>query len=161
MLKKKNEFTNQMLLLLLLFLTFANNIAMLTNQFLSILFEWLLGYFVFYLSFVSYAYFGWNLIKTYHCVLPKYSEAGGGYRWPRHVHCWTKVTERLELLLDLSSEVKFRYYEKATKFEKISHLFWQNSCFYSVASKQVGDIFKFLWPFQKSWTLPSISIGWY
>ena len=43
---------------------------------------------------------------------------------------------------------KLRYYEMATKFEKISH-----SCFYSVASKQVGYFFKFLWPFQKSWTL--------
>ena len=49
--------------------------------------------------------------------------------------------------------VKFRGYEKATKFEKISHLFWQNSCFYSEASKQLGDFFKFLQPFQKSWTL--------
>ena len=39
--------------------------------------------------------------------------------------------------------VKFRHYEKATKFEKISHLLWQNSCFYSVASTQVGDFFKF------------------
>ena len=37
--------------------------------------------------------------------------------------------------------LKLRHYEKATKFEKISHLFWQNSCFYSVASKQVGDFF--------------------
>ena len=50
-------------------------------------------------------------------------------------------------------DLKFRYYEKATKFEKNSHLFWQTSCFYSVASKQVGYFFKFLWPFQKSWTL--------
>ena len=49
--------------------------------------------------------------------------------------------------------LKLRYYEKATKFEKISHRFWQNSCLYSVASKQVGDFFKILWPFQKSWTL--------
>ena len=45
--------------------------------------------------------------------------------------------------------LKFRYYEKATKFEKISDLFWQNSCFYqgfhSVVSKLVGDFFfKFL-----------------
>ena len=37
--------------------------------------------------------------------------------------------------------------------EKISHLFWQNSCFYSVVAKQVGDIFKSLWPSKKSWTL--------
>ena len=37
--------------------------------------------------------------------------------------------------------------------KKISHLFWQNSCFYSVASKQVGDFFKFLWSSHKSWTL--------
>ena len=48
---------------------------------------------------------------------------------------------------------KLKHYEKATKFEKISHLFWQNSYFYSVPSKQVGDFFKFLWPSQKSWTL--------
>ena len=50
-------------------------------------------------------------------------------------------------------KIKFRHYEKATKFEKIFHLFWHNSCFYSVTSKQVGDFFKFSWPFQKSWTL--------
>ena len=37
--------------------------------------------------------------------------------------------------------VKLRHYEKATKFEEISHLFWQNSCFFSVATKQVGDFF--------------------
>ena len=37
---------------------------------------------------------------------------------------------------------------------KKSHLFWQNSCLYSVASKPVGDFFKFLWTFQKSWALP-------
>ena len=49
--------------------------------------------------------------------------------------------------------LKFRHFEKAIKFEKISHLFWQNRCLYSVASKQVGEFFKFLWPFQKSWTL--------
>ena len=30
--------------------------------------------------------------------------------------------------------------------KKISHLFWENSCCYSVASKQVGDFFKFLLP---------------
>ena len=29
------------------------------------------------------------------------------------------------------------------------------TCFYSVASKQVGNFFKFLWPFQKKWTLSS------
>ena len=38
--------------------------------------------------------------------------------------------------------LKFRYYEEATKFEKISNLFWQNSCFYSVGSKQVADFFQ-------------------
>ena len=38
--------------------------------------------------------------------------------------------------------VKLRHYEKATKLEKkISFLFWQNSCFYSVASKEVFQIF--------------------
>ena len=49
--------------------------------------------------------------------------------------------------------VKLRHYEKSVKFEKISHLFWQNSCFYSVASKQPGNFSNFLWPFYKSWTL--------
>ena len=53
----------------------------------------------------------------------------------------------------LNQMLKLRHYKKATKLEKISHLFWQNSCFYSVASKQVGDFFKFLWPSQKSWSL--------
>ena len=32
--------------------------------------------------------------------------------------------------------------------------FDKTAVFYSVASKQVGDFFNFLWPFQKSWTLP-------
>ena len=49
--------------------------------------------------------------------------------------------------------IKSRHCEKATKFEKISHLFWRNSCFYPVVSKQVGDFFQILWSFQKSWTL--------
>ena len=49
--------------------------------------------------------------------------------------------------------LKLRHYEKATKFEKISHLFWHNSCFYSDVSKQVGDFFQILWPSQKTWTL--------
>ena len=51
------------------------------------------------------------------------------------------------------AEVKLRHYEKAKKLEKISHLFWQNSCFYSVASKQMGDFFKKFCLFQKNWTL--------
>ena len=38
--------------------------------------------------------------------------------------------------------LKSRNCEKATKFEKISQLFWRNSCFYPVASKQVGVFFK-------------------
>jgi hypothetical protein len=37
--------------------------------------------------------------------------------------------------------------------KKSSTHFWQNSCFYIVASKQVEIFFKSLWPFQKSWTL--------
>ena len=38
---------------------------------------------------------------------------------------------------------------------KKSPTFWQNNCFYSVASEQEGDFFfKFLWPSQKNWTLP-------
>ena len=58
---------------------------------------------------------------------------------------WPKLQKKVLL--------KLRHYKKATKFEEISHLFWQNSCFYSVASKQVGDFFKFLLSPQKSWTL--------
>ena len=38
--------------------------------------------------------------------------------------------------------IKLRHCEKATKFEKISHLFWHIIC-----------NVKFLWPFQKTWTL--------
>ena len=41
-------------------------------------------------------------------------------------------------------------YEKPTKFEKNLPLVLTNSCFYSVASKEVGDFFKFMWPSQKS-----------
>ena len=45
-------------------------------------------------------------------------------------------------------KLKFRYYEKAKKFEKIStYFFCQNSCFYSLSSKHVGDFLKFLWSF--------------
>ena len=40
--------------------------------------------------------------------------------------------------------IKLRQWEKPTKFEKISHLFWQNSCLYSVASEEVGDFFNSL-----------------
>ena len=50
-------------------------------------------------------------------------------------------------------DLKLKHYEKVTKFEKISHLFWQNSSFPEVVSKKMGYFFKFLWPFQKSWTL--------
>ena len=44
-------------------------------------------------------------------------------------------------------QLKLRHYEKVTKFEKISNLFWQKSCFYSEASKKMGDFLKILWPF--------------
>jgi len=63
------------------------------------------------------------------------------------------VLRQCDLLQIFQPIIKLRYYEKATKFEKISHRFWQNSCFCPVASKQLGDFFKFLWPSQKSWTL--------
>ena len=58
-------------------------------------------------------------------------------------------------LLVCSVSIQLRHYEKATKFEKITHRFWQISWFYSVVSKHVGDFFKFLWPSQNSWTLPT------
>ena len=38
-----------------------------------------------------------------------------------------------------------------TSLSGVAGPFWQNSCFHSVVSKQ--DFFKFLWHFQKSWTL--------
>ena len=38
--------------------------------------------------------------------------------------------------------LKLRDYEKPTKFEKNLPLVLTNSCFYSVASKQVGDFFQ-------------------
>ena len=40
--------------------------------------------------------------------------------------------------------------------KKISHLYRQNRCFYSVASNQVGDFFKCLCPFQKNWTFNTV-----
>ena len=46
-------------------------------------------------------------------------------------------------------EQKSRYCEKATKFEKIFHIFWRLLS----NVKQVEDFYKFLWPFQKTWTL--------
>ena len=67
--------------------------------------------------------------------------------WVRHALASLKVS-----LINVLMQLKLRHYEKATQFENISHQFWQNSCFYSVVSKQVGDFFKILWPFQKSWT---------
>ena len=74
--------------------------------------------------------------------------------WPSH-NIWTSTILRGSDFFVLKYFIKFRYYEKATNFKKISHLFWQNSCFYSLASKQVEDFFKFLCSFQKSWTLRS------
>ena len=49
--------------------------------------------------------------------------------------------------------VKLRHCEKATKFEKITLLFWRLLSKSADLSKQEGDFLKFLWPFQKSWTL--------
>ena len=70
-------------------------------------------------------------------------------------HCHTK-SNRLSLKYTLHS-IKVQVFWKDHKnLKKISHLFWQNSRVYSVASKQVGDFFKFLWSFQKSWTLMKI-----
>ena len=63
---------------------------------------------------------------------------------------WMALTKRLS-----NSMLKLRHYNalwEGLKIWKISNLFWQNRCFYSVVSKQVGDFFKILWPFQKSWT---------
>ena len=51
--------------------------------------------------------------------------------------------------LDEFSGIKFRFSEKATKFEKISHLFWH----LQVTSKQVGDFFQILQPSQNILTV--------
>ena len=57
--------------------------------------------------------------------------------------------------------IKLRHYEKATKFEKISHLFWQNSCFYTVTSKQVEDFFSnFCGPLRKAELYRKYLHGW-
>ena len=43
--------------------------------------------------------------------------------------------------------LKLGYYEKATNFEKISHVFTQ------YRQNKWEIFYKFLWPFQESWTL--------
>ena len=48
---------------------------------------------------------------------------------------WTNRCEKYQQRLQLPSKLKFRYCEKATKFEKISLLFWHNVCFIKVRSK--------------------------
>ena len=58
--------------------------------------------------------------------------------------------------------VNLRHYEKVTKFEKISHLFWQNSYFYSVASNKVGEFFRFFLAFSEklNFMIILLSIFW-
>ena len=46
--------------------------------------------------------------------------------------------------------IKFRYSEKATKFEIISHFFSRITYY---RQNKVGDLKKFFWPFQNIWTL--------
>ena len=60
---------------------------------------------------------------------------------------------RTLLIRGLKSRVlklKIRYCEKATKFEKTSHLIWQNSGFYSLVSKQVEIFSNFCCLFRKA-----------
>ena len=52
-----------------------------------------------------------------------------------------------------SLKIKLRHCEKATKFETIFFLFWRLLSKSADLSKQEEDCFKFLLPFQKSWTL--------
>ena len=47
-------------------------------------------------------------------------------------------------------QLKLRHFEKAAKLKKISLLFWRLLSKSADLSKQVGDFFKFLWPFQKA-----------
>ena len=65
---------------------------------------------------------------------------------------WNKV---------LKGNLKLRYYKKDAKFEKISYRFWQNSCFYSVVSKQAGYFFQIFVAFSENWTLKKMSQSWY
>ena len=57
-----------------------------------------------------------------------------------------KILDILERIRNYGNEYikKLRHYEKATKFEKISYLFWQNCCFYSrVRNKHIGTLIIF------------------
>ena len=49
--------------------------------------------------------------------------------------------------------LKLRHCEKATKFEKISLLFWRLLRKSADLLKQEGDFYKSFWPWQKNWTL--------
>ena len=42
---------------------------------------------------------------------------------------------------EIPTLLKFRCYEKATRFEKISHLSWQNNCFQFSSFKKSGRFF--------------------
>ena len=64
---------------------------------------------------------------------------------------YTHYTNFQKISLIYSDILKLKYYEKATKFETIVHLFLLSS---SVKTIQI------LWPFQKRWTLTDeFSIG--
>ena len=54
-----------------------------------------------------------------------------------------KVSKGVQYQVKKNLDIKFRYFEKATKFEKNLPLVLTKQLFYSVASKQVGDFFKF------------------
>ena len=69
---------------------------------------------------------------------------GQNITWPRY-HA-RDVNRRSRLR---NPSVKLRHSEKATKFEKISHLFWR----YCVNVKTSGRFFQILRPYQKTSTL--------
>ena len=71
--------------------------------------------------------------------------------WVAIQNKWANIASSIQVVPSMI--LIYNFFVKL-KHEKASHLFWRNSCLYSVGSKQVGDFFKFLWPFQKSWTLP-------
>ena len=67
--------------------------------------------------------------------------------WPRQLHIY--VTFGI-LISKKASLLKFRYCEKATKFEKKSPTFFWN---YLVTSNKLGDFYKFLLSPKNIWTL--------
>ena len=70
------------------------------------------------------------------------------FRWDPGYKIYTEWT--VNDILDNPYPLKFGYYEKATKFEKIFHLKFDIT---EERQVQGGRFFQILWPFQKTQTL--------